>query len=79
MAKQIINVGTAANSKNGDPLRTAFQKVNANFTELYDAMGADVQIPSQVNNSGKILTTNGTTLSWTNITTIDGGTASSTF
>jgi hypothetical protein len=35
MAKQIINVGTAANSKNGDSLRSAFQKVNANFTELY--------------------------------------------
>jgi hypothetical protein len=35
MAKQIINVGTAANSKNGDSLRAAFQKVNANFTELY--------------------------------------------
>jgi hypothetical protein len=35
MTKQIINVGTAANSKNGDSLRSAFQKVNANFTELY--------------------------------------------
>ena len=36
MAKQTINIGTAANSKNGDPLRTAFTKVNANFTELYN-------------------------------------------
>ena len=35
MAKQVINTGTSANSKNGDPLRTAFNKVNANFTELY--------------------------------------------
>jgi len=76
MAKQTINVGTAANSKNGDPLRTAFQKVNSNFDELYTAMGADVQIPSQVNNSGKLLTTDGTTLTWVSI---DGGTASSTF
>ena len=76
MAKQIINIGTAANSKNGDPLRTAFQKVNSNFDELYAAMGADVQIPSQVNNSGKLLTTDGTTLTWVSI---DGGTASSTF
>ena len=39
MAKQIINVGTAANSKNGDSLRSAFQKVNANFTELYTQLG----------------------------------------
>jgi hypothetical protein len=76
MAKQTINIGTAANSKNGDPLRTAFSKVNSNFTELYAAVAADVQIPSQINNSGRLLTTNGTTLTWVSI---DGGTASSTF
>jgi len=39
MAKQNINVGTAANDKKGDSLRAAFQKVNANFTELYKAVG----------------------------------------
>ena len=39
MAKQSINVGTAANDKKGDSLRAAFQKVNANFTELYEAVG----------------------------------------
>jgi hypothetical protein len=71
MAKQNINIGTAANSRNGDSIRTAFSKVNDNFTELY------LQIPSQINNSGKLLTTNGTTLTW--VSTIDGGTASSTF
>lgn len=42
MAKQTINIGTAANSKNGDPLRTAFTKANANFTELYN--GAATQL-----------------------------------
>lgn len=35
MAKQSINIGTTANDKKGDSLRAAFQKVNANFTELY--------------------------------------------
>lgn len=35
MAKQTINVGTTANDRTGDPLRTAFTKVNSNFTELY--------------------------------------------
>ena len=65
MTKQVINIGTAPNAKNGDALRTAFEKVNANFTELYAAAGADVQIPTQTNNGGKFLTTNGTTLSWT--------------
>ena len=35
MAKQTINIGTSANDRTGDNLRTAFQKVNANFAELY--------------------------------------------
>lgn len=39
MAKQSINVGATANDKKGDSLRAAFQKVNANFTELYTALG----------------------------------------
>ena len=39
MTKQSINVGTTANDKKGDSLRAAFQKVNANFTELYVALG----------------------------------------
>jgi hypothetical protein len=41
MAKQSINVSTP-NSGNGDPLRTAFVKINSNFTELYAALGLDV-------------------------------------
>jgi hypothetical protein len=35
MAKQTINVGTSPNKGDGDPLRTAFTKINSNFTELY--------------------------------------------
>lgn len=35
MALQTINIGTSANKGDGDPIRTAFTKVNANFTELY--------------------------------------------
>lgn len=35
MAKQVINTGTVANDGTGDGLRTAFTKVNSNFTELY--------------------------------------------
>jgi hypothetical protein len=43
MALQTINLGTYANDRTGDDLRTAFQKVNANLTELYDALyGANV-------------------------------------
>ncbi len=40
MTKQIINIGSA-DKGNGDPLRTAFSKVNDNFTELYTALGLD--------------------------------------
>ena len=39
MAKQTILVGAAGNDRTGDPLRSAFIKANANFTELYN-MGA---------------------------------------
>ena len=39
MAQQIINVGLAPNDELGDPIRTSFQKTNANFTELYNQGG----------------------------------------
>ena len=35
MAQQNINIGSSANKGDGDPLRTAFTKINSNFTELY--------------------------------------------
>lgn len=34
MTIQTINIGAVANDRTGDPLRTAFTKVNANFTYL---------------------------------------------
>jgi hypothetical protein len=43
MTIQVINVGQA-DKGNGDPLRTAFVKVNSNFNELYDLI-------SQINSS----------------------------
>lgn len=38
MAIQLINLGTP-DGNDGDAIRDAFQKVNDNFTELYDALG----------------------------------------
>ena len=35
MAQQSVSIGSSANDGTGDPLRTAFTKINANFTELY--------------------------------------------
>lgn len=41
MAKQTINLGSNANDGSGDAARTAFNKVNQNFEEVYDALGQD--------------------------------------
>jgi len=39
MAKQAINIGSSANDGAGDPLRTAFTKINENFVEVYTELG----------------------------------------
>lgn len=39
MAKQEINIGASANDGTGDDLRTAFDKVNDNFSEVYVELG----------------------------------------
>ena len=48
MTRQIINVGVA-DKGNGDPIRTAFIKANANFAELYNILSN--------NTGGSIITT----------------------
>jgi hypothetical protein len=69
MAKKTINIGQTTNDKSGDPLRTAFGKVNDNFTELYNAISVDIQIPSVTGNDGKVLATDGIGLAWAAIPT----------
>ena len=44
MAQQVINVGTSPNDGLGDPIRTAYQKCNTNFSELFSRV--QVGIPS---------------------------------
>jgi hypothetical protein len=39
---KLIDVGTTANDGTGDPIRTAFQKANTLFTELWDDDEGDV-------------------------------------
>jgi hypothetical protein len=39
MAKQTINIGTNQDDGTGDLLRVAFNKVNENFTEIYNELG----------------------------------------
>jgi len=38
LSQQVIKVGAAPGDGTGDPLRTAFTRVNANFTELYGSV-----------------------------------------
>lgn len=42
MAQQVINIGASPNDGTGDQLRTAFEKCNDNFTELYSSTGEGV-------------------------------------
>ena len=67
MTQQIINVGDDPNDGTGDDLRTAFGKVNSNFTEVYTAgpVGSNVQISGNtisttVSNANLVLEPNGT-------------------
>ena len=50
MARQNINIGTNANDGTGDDLRTAMQKINTNFTELYAETAVDQGITISGNN-----------------------------
>ena len=71
MTKQEINIGSNANDGTGDPLRTAFDKINDNFTELYGSdndlntldANLDVKtysITTTVTNGGITISPNGT-------------------
>jgi hypothetical protein len=67
MAKQTVNLGSSANDGTGDPLRTAFDKINDNFDEIYSvsAVGTNVditgnKITSTNTNGNLVLDTNGT-------------------
>lgn len=55
MALQLINTGSGPNDGTGDPLRTAFTKINANFQEVYSksAAGSNLDI-----SDNKIIATN---------------------
>lgn len=38
MVQQRINIGAGPNDGTGDPLRTSFQKINSNFSEIYQSL-----------------------------------------
>jgi hypothetical protein len=66
MTQQIINLGTSANAGNGDNLRSAMDKTNDNFTEVYAAgpVGSNIAITNNTitstdTNGNVTLATNG--------------------
>lgn len=58
MAKQSVGIGSAANDGTGDPLRTAFDKINDNTDELYTLLGdgTTLSISGDVSVSGGSVT-----------------------
>lgn len=62
MSKQSLNLGTIANDNTGDTLRAGGDKINDNFTELYDAVGAGGEIRLSIANAAanQVLRFNGT-------------------
>jgi hypothetical protein len=55
MAKKTVNIGTSVNKGDGDPLRTAFGKINDNFNEIYGAIGVDGSIFNPLSVDSNIL------------------------
>ncbi len=61
MSRLTIDLGTAGNPATGDSIRTAFNKVNTNFSELYAELGGDsLDTLSFTNNTISSGITNGT-------------------
>lgn len=63
MTKQTINTGNTANDGTGDGLRTAFTKVNNNFTELYNLTSeiSNTWINPQTSNTFNVIQVSGAT------------------
>jgi hypothetical protein len=89
MALQPVNIGAAPNDGTGDPIRTAFGKVNANFSELYPdlqgsmsySLGAGAVTDLVLGAANAFLTSNGTIPAWLTLANViallqgSGGTA----
>jgi hypothetical protein len=70
MAKQSINIGGSENDGQGDALRTAFDKVNDNFTDLYEGgtnnvnvvtIGKDTAVGGAITLAGSAVSQSGNT------------------
>jgi hypothetical protein len=57
MTQEIINIGAEPNDGEGDPLRTAFEKVNNNFSQLYSTGFFTSEAYSTGNTAGQVIFT----------------------
>lgn len=60
MSRLNINVGQTPNDRTGDPLRTAFEKINDNFQELYAATGSAGDITELAQDAAASIIVSGT-------------------
>ena len=60
-----INTGTNPNAGDGDSIRLAFTKINANFGELYGNLQTSIPLPA--GNTGKFLSSDGTDIVWSDL------------
>ena len=70
MARQIINVGASANDGTGDGLRTAFQKSNENFAELYANTVTPTFLSNGTSNIGVVSSDGNVTVSIANLSNV---------
>lgn len=54
MTQEIVNIGTGELTGDGESLRTAFEKINTNFTELFEITATDEDLSSQYTPSDPI-------------------------
>ena len=67
MTIQTINIGNVVNDGLGDDLRSAFQKVNANFSELSASLTVTASNAAGTNGEGIVATGSGSNLTFKNL------------
>ena len=62
MAKQTVNIGSSANDRTGDNLRTAFNKLNGNFDEIYLSVDSLTSQVAAIQSGGSTNSASGNTI-----------------
>ena len=73
MAKQTINIGSGELQGDGESIRSAFDKINQNFDELYNNLGSDGSSSDRLTASGDEVILTGGANPYTTFPAITGG------